>query len=144
MARRSCARGTRASSAARGAPAGCWSWFRSPRPSARCATACARAVWIAPAHLEEEVRALVAELGVAERVELFAAQALGGDPAHWWDLERIAAEYARYAAASAPALDGDRTPARAFADYMRHLDDWRPIPFHDPGLPAESLPADRR
>src|SRR3954453_22262391 len=46
----------------------------------------APAVWIAPAHLEEEVRALVAELGVAELVELFAAQALGGDPAHWWDL----------------------------------------------------------
>src|SRR3954462_7350059 len=53
------------------------------------------AVWIAPAHLEGEVRALVAELGVADRVELFAARALGGDPAHWWDLGAIAAEYAR-------------------------------------------------
>jgi phenylacetic acid degradation operon negative regulatory protein len=97
----------------------------------------APAVWIAPAQLEAEVRALVGQLGLGDRVELFAGEALGGDPARWWDLDRIAAEYARYVAAWEPALA--REPS--FADYVRQLDAWRRIPFHDPGLPAESLPA---
>src|SRR3954466_14251561 len=66
----------------------------------------APAVWIAPAQLEQEVRALVGQLGLQDRVELFAAQALGGNPAHWWDLEHIAAEYRRYVAAWEPALAG--------------------------------------
>src|SRR3954465_2424349 len=83
----------------------------------------APAVWIAPAALEDEVRALVAELGVADRVELFAARALGGDRAHGWALGAIAAESARYAATWETALDGERTPAQAFADYLRQLDD---------------------
>jgi phenylacetic acid degradation operon negative regulatory protein len=98
----------------------------------------APAVWIAPAQLEGEVTSLVAELGLPENVELFRAEALGGNPAHWWDLDRIAAEYARYVTDWAPALE--REPA--FADYLRQLDAWRRIPFHDPGLPAEQLPAD--
>jgi phenylacetic acid degradation operon negative regulatory protein len=37
-----------------------------------------------------------------------------------------------------PALE--REPS--FAGYVRQLDAWRRIPFHDPGLPAEALPAD--
>ncbi len=96
----------------------------------------APAVWIAPDRLEGEVRALVDELQLAGRVELFAAQALGGDPARWWDLEAIAAEYARYVAEWEPALAGEPS----FAGYVRQLDAWRRIPFHDPGLPPESLP----
>src|SRR3954465_10379907 len=95
-------------------------------------------VGIPPAQLEAEVQALVAELGLTDRVELFAAQALGGNPAHWWDLDRIAAEYRRYVADWEPAL----TRAPSFADYVRQLDAWRRIPFHDPGLPAAALPAD--
>ena len=31
-------------------------------------------------------------------------------------------------------------PTRAFADYTRVLTAWRPIPYLDPGLPAEFLP----
>jgi phenylacetic acid degradation operon negative regulatory protein len=87
----------------------------------------APAVWIAPAHLREEVERLVAELGV-ERVDLFEAQALDGDPARWWDLDALASEYSRYLS-EWPERDG------GFADYIRHLDAWRRIPFHDPGLP---------
>jgi phenylacetic acid degradation operon negative regulatory protein len=98
----------------------------------------APAVWIAPAQLEADVRALVDGLGVGDRVELFAGEPLGGDPARWWDLGRIAAEYARYVADWEPAL----TREPSFADYVGQLDAWRRIPFHDPGLPPESLPAD--
>jgi phenylacetic acid degradation operon negative regulatory protein len=96
----------------------------------------APAVWIAPDRLAAEVRALVDELTLADRVELFAGQALGGDPARWWDLDAIAAEYAHYVAEWEPAL----ALAPSFAGYVRQLDAWRRIPFHDPGLPPESLP----
>jgi phenylacetic acid degradation operon negative regulatory protein len=88
----------------------------------------APAVWIAPAHLRAEIERLVGELGVADRVELFAADPLGGDASRWWDLDAIAAEYARYLE-DWSGLDGG-----GFAEYVRHLDAWRRIPFHDPGL----------
>jgi phenylacetic acid degradation operon negative regulatory protein len=96
----------------------------------------APAVWIAPAHVEDEVRRLVDELGVADRVELFAAEPLGGDAGRWWDLEALAGEYRRYLADWAPVEGG------GFAEYLRHLDAWRRIPFHDPGLSASALPPD--
>jgi phenylacetic acid degradation operon negative regulatory protein len=83
-------------------------------------------VWIAPAHLREEVERLVAGI---DRVDLFAAEPLAGDLGRWWDLGALAAEYSRYLDAWS-ALDGG-----GFAEQIRHLDAWRRIPFHDPGLP---------
>jgi phenylacetic acid degradation operon negative regulatory protein len=88
----------------------------------------APAVWIAPAHLRYEVERLVAELEVSDRVELFAADPLT-DPTRYWDLDALTAEYERYLA------EWESRPVDGFADYIRHLDDWRRIPFHDPGLP---------
>jgi len=88
----------------------------------------APAVWIAPAHLRDEVERLVADLGV-ERVDLFEAEPLT-DPARYWDLDALTAEYSRYLA------EWESRPVDGFADYIRHLDAWRRIPFHDPGLPT--------
>jgi phenylacetic acid degradation operon negative regulatory protein len=112
----------------------------------------ASAVWIGPAHVEPEVRALVAEFDLAGRVELFRAEHAGFTPApdalaRWWDLDAVAAEYRAYLEAWRPALRRWRrrrapAPAAAFADYVRQLDAWRRIPFHDPGLPAAALPTD--
>jgi phenylacetic acid degradation operon negative regulatory protein len=105
----------------------------------------AAGVWIAPAHAEGEVRRTVEDLGLAGHVELFRGDHLGrGDAvAAWWDLDAIAAEYRAYAAAWEPALGRNGRPAgaAAFAAHVRHLDTWRRIPFHDPGLPAAALPA---
>jgi phenylacetic acid degradation operon negative regulatory protein len=105
------------------------------------------AVWIGPAHVEGEVRQLARELSVD--VQLFRAEHAGLEPltaaaAGWWDLDGIAAEYRGYLETWAPRLRGAsrRAPAEAFADYLRQLDDWRRIPFHDPGLPAAALPPD--
>jgi phenylacetic acid degradation operon negative regulatory protein len=81
-------------------------------------------VWIAPAHLRDEVERLVAGI---DRVDLFAAQPLSEDLARWWDLDTLTAEYESYLA--------QPEPAAGFAGYMRNLDAWRRIPFHDPGLP---------
>jgi phenylacetic acid degradation operon negative regulatory protein len=106
----------------------------------------ANGVWIAPAAVEPEVRRAVEELGLGEHVELFRGAHLGapGAVADWWDLGALAAEYRAYVAAWEPALDGSESvePAEAFAAHVRHLDAWRRVPFHDPGLPAAALPAD--
>jgi phenylacetic acid degradation operon negative regulatory protein len=90
----------------------------------------APAVWIAPAHLRDEVVRLVEELGIGDRVDLFAADPLGGDVGRWWDLDALAAEYAAYLA------DWEGVDGGGFAEHIRHLDAWRRIPFHDPGLPS--------
>jgi phenylacetic acid degradation operon negative regulatory protein len=98
----------------------------------------APAVWIAPATLADEVRGLVLELGLGDRVDLFAAEPLGADAGRWWDLDAIAAEYRRYLASWEPQV----AQPGGFAEYVRHLDAWRRIPFHDPGLPASAVPPD--
>jgi phenylacetic acid degradation operon negative regulatory protein len=106
----------------------------------------AAGVWIAPAHAAAEVRRTVGDLGLEGHVELFRGDHLGaGDAvAGWWDLDAIAAEYRTYVAAWEPALarNGGPSDAAAFAGHVRHLDAWRRIPFHDPGLPASALPGD--
>ena len=105
----------------------------------------AAGVWIAPAHVEPEVRRTVDSLGVETHVELFRGRHLGAGAAvaEWWDLRAIAAEYRAYVAAWEPALARRSRPRTvAFADHVRQLEAWRRIPFHDPGLPASSLPAD--
>jgi phenylacetic acid degradation operon negative regulatory protein len=99
------------------------------------------AVWIGPAHVEPEVRDLAGELGVD--VQLVRAEHAGLEPlsaaaAGWWDLDTIAAEYRAYL----EKWNGRRRATHAFADYLRQLDDWRRIPFHDPGLPPAALPDD--
>jgi phenylacetic acid degradation operon negative regulatory protein len=102
------------------------------------------AVWIGPSHVERDVRLLAAELGVG--VQLFRAEHAGLEPlaeaaAQWWDLDAIAAEYRAYLRKWARP-PGGRRRLQPFADYLLQLDDWRRIPFHDPGLPPAALPED--
>jgi phenylacetic acid degradation operon negative regulatory protein len=83
-------------------------------------------------------------------VHLFQAHhAAFGSPsdlvAQSWDLPALAGRYEDFIAATRPVAarwrrrDGD--PASAFAEHVRVLARWRPLPFLDPGLPAETLPA---
>jgi phenylacetic acid degradation operon negative regulatory protein len=107
-------------------------------------------VWIAPAHLAEETRDVLARLGLARYVDLFTARAvdaanLARDIARWWNLEQIQAAYAGYVQQWQPvaaAWRAQRTvePERAFVDYTQTLSAWRRLPYLDPGLPAELLP----
>ena len=63
--------------------------------------------------------------------------------ARWWDLDELHARYAEFLDRQGPVRDvAEATPARAFADYVRLLTDWRRLPYADPGLPLELLPAD--
>ena len=108
-------------------------------------------VWIAPAHLADETRDVLATDDLTTYVSLFTAGYLAfGDVrakiGQWWDLARLEQLYQAFIDSAAPVLvrwqpaDGD--PGQAFADYVRVLTAWRRLPFLDPGLPPELLPAD--
>ncbi|MFE4467959.1 PaaX family transcriptional regulator C-terminal domain-containing protein [Leifsonia sp. NPDC056824] len=103
-------------------------------------------LWIGPDALETEL----AEVAHAFGADLFTGSHLAGTPsaadlpsalARWYDLPALRALHeaflARFRSATAPADDRD-----AFALWVRLLDEWRVIPYRDPGLPAAALPAD--
>jgi phenylacetic acid degradation operon negative regulatory protein len=117
----------------------------------------ASGVWIAPGQLAGETRDLLTADGLAGYVSLFTADYLAyGDVrekiGQWWDLDRLAQLYQAFADSARPVLAGWQEaassdsaagdPGRAFADYVRVLTAWRRLPFLDPGLPPELLPAD--
>lgn len=94
-------------------------------------------LWISPAYLTHEVGAIIAELGLSEHATLFETS----DPrplrvAEWWDLEGLADVHREFIAA-ADTVTGDE-----LTRYVRGIDLWRPIPYVDPGLAPELLPAD--
>lgn len=107
----------------------------------------ATGLWICPAFLADEVEGILNDLGLRDTATLFIASAprLPGTPteaaARWWDLDRLAELHRtfldRHSDASAPS-EGEE----AFSRYIRALDDWRIIPYLDPGLPASALPND--
>ncbi|RFU21539.1 PaaX family transcriptional regulator [Geodermatophilus marinus] len=106
-------------------------------------------VWIAPGHLAEEAAEVLRRRGLAGYVELFTRACVPGGSvrasvARWWDLDALHDRYAGFLDrhAGADAGSGWPDPARAFPDYVRLLTDWRALPYADPGLPLDLLPAD--
>jgi len=112
-------------------------------------------VWIAPGHLAEETAEVLERSGLSGYVNLFHADylAFGGvreQVGRWWDLDRLHQLYQAFLDSAGPVLErwkdaGGAWPqapgGEAFADYVRALTAWRRLPFLDPGLPAELLPA---
>ena len=96
-------------------------------------------VWIAPAHIGDEVRDVLGRLGLATYVDLFTVHAidasnLARDVARWWDLPRIEATYAEYLQLWRPVRDswqrrGQIDSVPAFADYVQTLTGWRRLPY---------------
>ncbi|MFF5138910.1 PaaX family transcriptional regulator C-terminal domain-containing protein [Streptomyces sp. NPDC013157] len=109
-------------------------------------------VWIAPARLFEETRHTLSRLGLDPYVDFFRGDHLGFQPtteavARWWDLTAIAKAHEQFLDAHEPVLRGwehrtDTPPEDAYRDYLRALDTWRHLPYTDPGLPTNLLPAD--
>ncbi|MDJ0344705.1 PaaX family transcriptional regulator C-terminal domain-containing protein [Streptomyces sp. H10-C2] len=109
-------------------------------------------VWIARAHIQEEARHTLRRLELNAYVDLFQGTRLGFEPTvtavrRWWDLDAIAELHRTFLDAHEPVLAHwpHRSPAppqAAFRDYLRALDTWRRLPYADPGLPADLLPAD--
>ncbi len=107
-------------------------------------------VWIAPGHLARETAEVLQRGGLSGYVSLFRAEYLAfGDlreqVGRWWDTGRLQSLYQEFLDSAVPVLarweGAGRTDGEAFADYVRALTVWRRLPFLDPGLPAELLPA---
>ncbi|MET9513830.1 PaaX family transcriptional regulator C-terminal domain-containing protein [Streptomyces sp. NPDC002994] len=111
-------------------------------------------VWIAPARLYDETRHTLERLQLAPYVDLFRGEHLGfaateEAAARWWDLTGIAKQHEQFLDLHEPVLRawvarGEEAPdpEHAYRDYLLALDSWRRLPYADPGLPAELLPAD--
>ncbi|MBC2639170.1 MULTISPECIES: PaaX family transcriptional regulator C-terminal domain-containing protein [unclassified Rhodococcus (in: high G+C Gram-positive bacteria)] len=106
-------------------------------------------LWIAPEHLAGEVGDIVDALGLSGYVTTFVSTSVfvpdstADAAARWWDLGGIAArhrdflDHHRVALAAAEEV----SPRDAFVRFVPLLDEWRIIPYVDPGLPAGMLPA---
>jgi phenylacetic acid degradation operon negative regulatory protein len=108
-------------------------------------------VWIVPAHPEDVTAETLRRLGLNGYADLFHADHLAfGDPAdkirRWWDLDDLERQYEAFVRVHEPTLrrweNGGGEERQAFADYVRVVTDWRRLPYLDPGLPTELLPAD--
>lgn len=107
-------------------------------------------VWIAPGHLTNEVRVVLERKGLTEYVELFEGVHVGIRPTRqvvetWWDFDELSRLYADFLSRYQPARDAVDALAvdgqQAFATYVPMLTQWRRLPYLDPGLPVELLPA---
>lgn len=103
-------------------------------------------VWIAPGHNESRIRAELTAEGLAGYVDFFAARYLGEDfaeqVAKWWDLPTLAELYAAFDRHWRPLLSRTNpTQTEAFSSYVTLMTEWRRLPYLDPGLPLELLPA---
>ncbi|GGT97738.1 MULTISPECIES: PaaX family transcriptional regulator [Streptomyces] len=108
-------------------------------------------VWIAPARLYQETRHTLERLGLSAYVDLFRGEHLGYAPSaeavsRWWDLPSIAKLHEEFLAAHEPVLRAwsasPGTTEEAYRAYLFALDSWRRLPYADPVLPSELLPAD--
>lgn len=105
--------------------------------------AVAPGLWICPGYLTSEVEQILAELDARSLATVFRTDdPQPGSPlvdavARWWDLDALRAEHERFQAALT-GLDSD-LPFRA---YVHLIDNWRLLPYIDPGLPTHLLPAD--
>ena len=109
-------------------------------------------VWIAPARMRPAATQAIAELDLTDRCAVFVGAYAGGqDLTHLlsqsWDLDELDARYrafiSRFAGVAQALEAGEHlVPARAFLTYLALIDEWRRLPYRDPGLPSEILPAD--
>jgi phenylacetic acid degradation operon negative regulatory protein len=103
-------------------------------------------VWIAPAHLTEATENMLRRLDLTGYADLFHSRHLAfGDLKdkirQWWDLDQLERLYADFIRANGQRRRKPPSDREAFADYVRLLTDWRRLPYLDPGLPKELLPA---
>lgn len=106
-------------------------------------------LWICPEYLAAEAAAIVTALELDEYVTSFRATDFTvpdtslAAASRWWDLPALADRHRTF-------LDNHRSTAdsgpigdeQAFRLFIPLLDEWRIIPYLDPGLPDAMLPAD--
>ncbi|OZF35357.1 regulator [Rhodococcus sp. 14-2483-1-1] len=104
-------------------------------------------LWIAPEYLAPEAAAIVDALELSPYVTTFVASevapptTLRESAELWWDLAGIADRHRAFL----EAFDGGssaRNARDAFVTFVPLLDEWRVIPYVDPGLPPSMTPED--
>jgi phenylacetic acid degradation operon negative regulatory protein len=112
--------------------------------------AAAPGVWVAPARLAQETAKVLARTDLDRYVEMFRGDHLGftdlaAKVRQWWDLDELSARSAEFTTRYRPVADRlavrGATDAEAFRQYVPMLTTWRRLPYLDPGLPLELLPA---
>ncbi|MCP3818476.1 PaaX family transcriptional regulator [Streptomyces sp. A3M-1-3] len=109
-------------------------------------------VWLAPGRILDDARGTLVRLGLSDYVHLFAADYaafsdLRTTVSTWWDFPAIQTQYAAFTETYAPVAErlrrqSDLDTTEAFRHYVPMLTQWRRLPYLDPGLPTELLPAD--
>ncbi|WP_404290096.1 PaaX family transcriptional regulator C-terminal domain-containing protein [Glutamicibacter arilaitensis] len=112
-------------------------------------------LWIAPEHAKDAALAYFTRHGLDQYFEFFLAEHIGGaqiqkNLSSWWDLVSLDQLYSEFLNENRGRLeswqqlvqagDNPELDARAFADHLILLTQWRRLPYSDPGLPAELLP----
>ena len=107
------------------------------------------ALWICPDFLRNEVEDILADLELREHATLFRTDRplVGGELksaiARWWDLGALESLHRRALGELGQLISaGPTDPGEAFARYVRGVDAWRVIPYLDPGLALDLLPAE--
>jgi phenylacetic acid degradation operon negative regulatory protein len=104
-------------------------------------------VWVAPGTAYDETLAALDRAGLTSYTELFRGDYLGAGSAsvrvgEWWDLPAIAALYDEFVTEYRGLTRlREPDPARAFAAYVPMLTAWRRLPYLDPGIALDLLPA---
>ncbi|MGC0363888.1 phenylacetic acid degradation operon negative regulatory protein [Rhodococcus sp. 27YEA15] len=106
-------------------------------------------LWICPDYLSGEVRAIVAALDLTDYVTSFRVEDLDvpttvrDAAAQWWDLDELARRHREFLDHTNEIAAREDTVGRdAFERFVPVLDEWRIIPYLDPGLPDDMLPPD--
>ena len=107
------------------------------------------ALWICPDFLADEVEDILLDLEIRGHATLFRTErprvsgSLLDAVAEWWDLTELEALHREFIREVTPLVTDEAVePAEAFARYIRGVDTWRVIPYLDPGLPYDLMPAD--
>lgn len=103
--------------------------------------------WIGPGHLFDEALEVLTQQGLREYVTMLRASdprppgELADAVAGWWDFDALGERYRAFLAAhTGTEKSWDGTDRTAFTEHLRLVDDWRAIPYLDPGLPPELTP----
>lgn len=106
-------------------------------------------LWIFPDYLRAELWDILRALELEDHATTFTSSgpemtaSKQETAASWWDLEALAILHHNFIDLNrdVPRI-GEAEPSESFVAYVRAIDSWRTIPYLDPGLPADCLPAD--
>lgn len=108
----------------------------------------ATGLWICPAFLADEADGILTDLGLRPFATMFItslplpADGIADAARRWWDLPRLEALHRDFLNATARFESVDPAGSSGFSAWIHTLDQYRIIPYLDPGLPPAALPAD--